>query len=404
MSVHFFSNLNYINLEKGFQTSDPRDSGAYQYAPVDHMTVPITVGFTAPAPVHVYQPNMCIATTLPQYQPMSYPIPMLSGAHLMGGNYFMSPPNPGIPYPAPFPQQPHRVLSQQQYPRKPKPPRAKYSPRKELPNGHAGDGFAGVVFPSHGSYGGPYFSDNMVQAATGVPIVMQSVSSYPPPPSVHVTTAAPSPIYPAGTFAPTTVPEVAHPANVFPAAPPPEFIEQPAKTQELPIPAEPEKPPKEKKQSIEMPAAVVSQPISPPSKPEKEPALAPPESSGSGKSWASLFKKDVANPANPEKPTAIVEPFTSGNDAGAIQATSASSMPAVDPHLRRLALHLTRYELHQAPVALLPRGLINKGNWCYINATLQALVACSPFVHLMKSLVPLVRSKSTESTPIVESV
>lgn len=35
---------------------------------------------------------------------------------------------------------------------------------------------------------------------------------------------------------------------------------------------------------------------------------------------------------------------------------------------------------------LLPRGLVNSGNLCFLNATLQALLACSPFVHLLQEL------------------
>ncbi|KAF8376820.1 hypothetical protein HHK36_031507 [Tetracentron sinense] len=35
---------------------------------------------------------------------------------------------------------------------------------------------------------------------------------------------------------------------------------------------------------------------------------------------------------------------------------------------------------------LLPRGLINSGNLCFLNATLQALLSCSPFVHLLQDL------------------
>lgn len=35
---------------------------------------------------------------------------------------------------------------------------------------------------------------------------------------------------------------------------------------------------------------------------------------------------------------------------------------------------------------LLPRGLINSGNLCFLNATLQALLSCSPFVQLMQEL------------------
>lgn len=35
---------------------------------------------------------------------------------------------------------------------------------------------------------------------------------------------------------------------------------------------------------------------------------------------------------------------------------------------------------------LLPRGLINSGNLCFLNATLQALLSCSPFVQLLHEL------------------
>ncbi|KAB5572973.1 hypothetical protein DKX38_000167 [Salix brachista] len=35
---------------------------------------------------------------------------------------------------------------------------------------------------------------------------------------------------------------------------------------------------------------------------------------------------------------------------------------------------------------LLPRGLINSGNLCFLNATLQALLSCSPFVQLLQEL------------------
>uniref|UniRef100_H0XHE8 ubiquitinyl hydrolase 1 n=1 Tax=Otolemur garnettii TaxID=30611 RepID=H0XHE8_OTOGA len=40
------------------------------------------------------------------------------------------------------------------------------------------------------------------------------------------------------------------------------------------------------------------------------------------------------------------------------------------------------------PVSLQPHELINRGNWCYINTTLQALVAYPPMYHLMK-FIPL---------------
>ncbi|XP_027159916.1 ubiquitin carboxyl-terminal hydrolase 24-like [Coffea eugenioides] len=39
-----------------------------------------------------------------------------------------------------------------------------------------------------------------------------------------------------------------------------------------------------------------------------------------------------------------------------------------------------------ASADLLPRGLINSGNLCFLNATLQALLSCSPFVQLFQEL------------------
>lgn len=38
------------------------------------------------------------------------------------------------------------------------------------------------------------------------------------------------------------------------------------------------------------------------------------------------------------------------------------------------------------PLDLVPRGLINSGNLCFLNATLQALLSCSPFVQLLQEL------------------
>ncbi|KAG7030777.1 Ubiquitin carboxyl-terminal hydrolase 24, partial [Cucurbita argyrosperma subsp. argyrosperma] len=35
---------------------------------------------------------------------------------------------------------------------------------------------------------------------------------------------------------------------------------------------------------------------------------------------------------------------------------------------------------------LIPRGLINPGNLCFLNSTLQALLSCSPFVDLLRNL------------------
>lgn len=41
---------------------------------------------------------------------------------------------------------------------------------------------------------------------------------------------------------------------------------------------------------------------------------------------------------------------------------------------------------HVAVRDFLPRGLINLGNLCFLNATLQALLSCSPFFQLLQGL------------------
>ncbi|OTF76633.1 hypothetical protein BLA29_003687 [Euroglyphus maynei] len=59
---------------------------------------------------------------------------------------------------------------------------------------------------------------------------------------------------------------------------------------------------------------------------------------------------------------------------------------------------------HSLPT-IMPRGLINRGNWCYVNATLQALLACPPFYNLMREIseTPGIFRQST-STPIIDNL
>ena len=65
---------------------------------------------------------------------------------------------------------------------------------------------------------------------------------------------------------------------------------------------------------------------------------------------------------------------------------------------------LDNVTLIDKPVSLQSHGLINKGNWCYINATMQALVACPPMYHLMK-FIPLYSKtqRPCTSTPMIDS-
>ncbi|KAI3687794.1 hypothetical protein L1987_81497 [Smallanthus sonchifolius] len=75
------------------------------------------------------------------------------------------------------------------------------------------------------------------------------------------------------------------------------------------------------------------------------------------------------------------------------EAVSVSSVNQVARSFEALDVNDTKNQIsspsigpHTFSVELLPRGLINSGNLCFLNATLQALLACSPFVHLLQEL------------------
>ncbi|PNF32295.1 hypothetical protein B7P43_G16678 [Cryptotermes secundus] len=171
----------------------------------------------------------------------------------------------------------------------------------------------------------------------------------------------------------------------------------------------------------------------------------------SQKSWASLFKPSTtidggmmmttgspANRTSPgNKPLACVRPFqnavpvtTDGSNrvsegSSALQSVSPAVSPGVstacgdnvnsypqlpspsstdDPHLYQLGELLLKYQLEHRALSLQPRGLTNKSNWCYINSTLQALLACPPFYNLMKALSLPSRRSGKSSTPIIDSM
>lgn len=122
-----------------------------------------------------------------------------------------------------------------------------------------------------------------------------------------------------------------------------------------------------------------------------------------GGSWASLFASKTAG-ANPdpssEKPTARIQPFTASE---VTQGPEDKNLNSADVEL---GTFLKQYSLKHVSNALLPRGLLNRSNWCFVNAILQALLACPPFYNLMKSLSsvihPLKQSKS--KTPMLDAV
>ncbi|KAL0871748.1 hypothetical protein ABMA27_004251 [Loxostege sticticalis] len=74
-----------------------------------------------------------------------------------------------------------------------------------------------------------------------------------------------------------------------------------------------------------------------------------------------------------------------------------------DPNSYRMGEFLSKYQLDNRPVSLLPRGLTNRSNYCYVNAILQALVACPPFYNMLKQL-PYQTRRGKSSTPVIDSM
>ncbi|KAJ8345705.1 hypothetical protein SKAU_G00298980 [Synaphobranchus kaupii] len=176
------------------------------------------------------------------------------------------------------------------------------------------------------------------------------------------------------------------------------------------------------KDSLE-PGEPQSQPPQAPSSPcpEAQPAaeqaqspLSPagPQAPNAPKSWASLFHnskplpggpqayvevKNVPAPEAPAPPAAQTPEMAADVREGPVHMSEDAKAP-------RLAELIENVKLLHKPVSLQPRGLINRGNWCYINATLQALVACPPMFHLMKSIPALSESqRQCSSTPMIDN-
>ncbi|KAJ0809939.1 putative ubiquitinyl hydrolase 1 [Helianthus annuus] len=65
-------------------------------------------------------------------------------------------------------------------------------------------------------------------------------------------------------------------------------------------------------------------------------------------------------------------------------------------HAKVETLGSVKEEKSKEPIetCLLPRGLINSGNMCFLNATLQALLSCSPVVQLLQGIRARIAQKT----------
>ena len=91
------------------------------------------------------------------------------------------------------------------------------------------------------------------------------------------------------------------------------------------------------------------------------------------KSWASLFAGKMGAEGGieaPNKPTAVISPFSPGPqlDDSTSRAGEGSVVPSGD---QALGSFLRDYVLKHTPAPIMPRGLTNRSNWCFVNAILQ---------------------------------
>ncbi|KAM0735940.1 Ubiquitin carboxyl-terminal hydrolase 10-B [Formica fusca] len=170
----------------------------------------------------------------------------------------------------------------------------------------------------------------------------------------------------------------------------------------------------------------------------KDPSSAPVSTTSSAttipRSYASLLKKDSTETQTLTscKPTIhMIDQNNSSKMPTQKESTSldsapknqndSSSMPNIvndyktlqngmlqncydDPNSYRIGEFLSSCQMDKQTVSLLPRGLINRSNYCYINSILQALLACPPFYNLLKAM-PLPKNRGKNSaTPLIDNM
>jgi len=174
------------------------------------------------------------------------------------------------------------------------------------------------------------------------------------------------------------------------------IVAKPFKTQSEPVKpapvAEPEPPKSQIEPEPSKPAAAVVTPSV-----EVSPSPAAPVGS-----WASLFTSKTTSSISDSssKPMARIPPFS------ATDRVDGQSPKEPNSAEKELGNFLNSYALKHVATALLPRGLTNRSNWCFVNAILQALLACPPFYNLMKNLPNSVLDLKTQKskTPMLDSI
>uniref|UniRef100_A0A182PDK1 ubiquitinyl hydrolase 1 n=1 Tax=Anopheles epiroticus TaxID=199890 RepID=A0A182PDK1_9DIPT len=88
---------------------------------------------------------------------------------------------------------------------------------------------------------------------------------------------------------------------------------------------------------------------------------------------------------------------TAGGQKAAANASSTSTViDQKDEFSLKFGDFLSGFTIDNTSISITPRGLINRSNYCYINTILQALIACPPFYHLMRTIRNLPAAKNSK--------
>lgn len=132
------------------------------------------------------------------------------------------------------------------------------------------------------------------------------------------------------------------------------------------------------------------------------------------KSWASLFKtpdttsETVANSSKSTRP-AKLEIVMPDQEVVAKEIKDETSLSMIamenDERANKLAYFISHWYPDYSRTHIKLHGLINRANWCYINASLQALLAIPAIYHFFKNLKEFLnRDAKVTSTPLTDSM
>ncbi|CAB0016995.1 unnamed protein product [Nesidiocoris tenuis] len=181
----------------------------------------------------------------------------------------------------------------------------------------------------------------------------------------------------------------------------------------------PQAPANDKPTAASAPIQAEHSPTQIPSSPPVE--TIPEEQPQQKSTWASLFKSSDSGVASdpgtterrafkPPQNAILSAPPAAVKAPGQFHVDQHSSKDeAADPTLKALGKKLSDYKLEHKGIILKPRGLTNPSNYCYINATLQALIACPAFYNLIKLIADVKSAFNKDAnkeskTPIIDSM